>query len=646
MAQYVPLPSSFKPSQVGALYHVGIGDGTNQYGYIFQPDVKKGMIERSNVAEKGALIQYSSPNLIDRDFVFYPRVTQGDYSGGGLQTVLLNQNQYFDSDLEVQTPGYLTLRAAWGRQNLVSATGAQTYQSVCLRGLVYTAWGNSNLYNSNGTAMPTPTVNPTWIDTDGTSVIAAGPNGFYAYYSPTSNTWSAPVNLNTGGTTKQIWHINLGTSGRYIYNTPDKVALWKFDVSSAQTNISVPLGFQAWTIMDVCPYQTGIAIATRDSVSGFGGGQSDIWYHDGQNLTRIVHLEQYDVVGMTNCLGNLFVTANSTGGFEPPVVLMISSGSVSVVVRPGSPLITSTTATIGAPVSSGQFVCFALLSPQINNVTTTSYIGVWDSVNEAFSHLGNDGTDDAPQGVQPRQLAFSGRAVAFPMTDGSGNSVLQYQADSSFFPTTHAYRLSGVLVSSKIDFATPAIPKRFRRIEVQHSPLTSGQRIQVNAFVDQDPLVFTTSLTPVPPTATVVNTTVGSAQTILTFGTATVGRTLYYSLALGGGGTSTPSIQYVAVECGGTWTWEFTFDCSERRRLLNAQGFDQQGVTGKDLYFLLRNAYENGTQLTLYLAENVSYTVQIESVDVVSPSYTDHIDPDPVNADQEWQVHVILDQVA
>ena len=38
------------------------------------------------------------------------------------------------------------------------------------------------------------------------------------------------------------------------------------------------------------------------------------------------------------------------------------------------------------------------------------------------------------------------------------------------------------------------------------------------------------------------------------------------------------------------------------------------GTFRKDLYFLLRNSYENGNYLTLYLSESVSYTVAIESL--------------------------------
>lgn len=643
MAQYVPLASSFKPSQVGALYHVGIGDGTNSYGYLFQPDPKVGMVERTNVSDKQALIQYSSPNLIDRDLVFWPRVTQGDYSGGGLQTILLNQNQYFDSDLEVRTPGLLNLRAAWTRTTLRTGVGTPTYQCVSCRGVIYTLFGDSILYKDNGTTAPTAPNSPAFLDSDGNVVLTLSVGGVYAYYDPGANTWSGTSNFGTA--IQDIWYVNLGTTGRFIYSTPDGRALNKWDINQA-TNIAVPTGGQnSWHIQDIAPYQTGIAIATRGGGGGGPAGQSDIWYHDGQNLTRIVTIAEYDVVGITNCLGNLFVTATSTGQYEPPVLFMISSGSLSVVARPGSPLITASGATIGAPTTTGQYVYFTLGSPQINNVTPVTYIGVYDSVNEAYSHLPNFGTDDAPQVTLPRQLAASGRAIGFPMTSNAGNAVIQAQTNSTLLPSGNTYMSSGAMVSSKIDFSTPAIPKRFRRIEVQHAALTTGQSITVKAFVDQDPSIYTSSLTPVPSTATVTNSTVGSTTTILTFGSATVGKTLFYSLILNGPGSTTPQVQYVAVEVGGTWVWELTLDCTSKRRLLNGAGEDVQGVTGKDLYWLLRNAYENGTQLTLYLAENVSYTVQIETVDVFSPAYTDHIE-DPVAADQEWQVHVILNQVA
>src|SRR5262249_21157162 len=213
---------------------------------------------------------------------------------------------------------------------------------------------------------------------------------------------------------------------------------------------------------------------------------------------------------------------------------------------------------------------------------------------------------------------------------------------SSRLPAGNLYVTSGTLVGSKVDFGTPGIPKRFRRIEAVHNkPLATGESVQIKMFSDADPVGYTAALTP---TATITNSTVGSTRTELTAGADTVGRTLYPVLVLGGNGSSTPSVNRSAVEVGGTYTWPFELDCTNQRRLLNQSNIDPQGVTGKDLYYMLRNSYENGNLLTLFLAEGVSYTVTIESLDGHNPAYLDH-QGTPVKADEEWLVKAVLKQV-
>src|SRR5262249_25191405 len=185
------------------------------------------------------------------------------------------------------------------------------------------------------------------------------------------------------------------------------------------------------------------------------------------------------------------------------------------------------------------------------------------------------------------------------------------------------------------------------RIEVHHSPLAAGEQIVVEAFIDQDPLGFSTTLTPVPSSATVTNSVLNSTVTTLTIGSnQSVGRSLYYAIQLTAGTNqqTTPKVIYTAIEVGGTWVWDLNLDCTSRRRLLNGSNDDPQGVNGKDLAYLIRNAYENGGNLTLFLAENVSYTVTIEKYEAKAFGYVDHIGT-PVKADEEWQVAVTLKQV-
>lgn len=646
MAQYVLNPSTFTPGMVGSVYNVGLSDGTRSYGYNFYNDGPQsmGMTESSNVTDKQSLVQYSSQNLIDRDLVFYPRVTQGDYSGGMLQTVLLDQTKYWDADLDIRTPGYLTLRPGWHRSTLASGVGSPEYQCAAFLGNVYTVWGASQFFDAFGTGRTTsPASSPKLVDSDGNVLfLADGINKLIEWSGPTTNSYS--LLDNAIGAIAQMWFINLGTSGRFIYYTIDGSILNRFDLNT-QTSSLVPTGNQFWSIIDVCVYQSGVAIATRGAQGGGAGGYSDIWYHDGQNLTRITSLVEYEVVGLANCLGVLYATCNSTGNYESPILVRVDSGSITVAARPGSPLIGATTAMAGAPYSSGQYVYFALVNPQIQNVTTTSYIGVYDSITGSFSHLPNLSPDDAPQTSQPRQLACSGRAACFPMTDSTSHAIIQTENNSQLLPVSSPYMFGGTLLSSKLDFATPGIPKRFRRIEIQHSPLAAGESITCSAYLDSDPLSYTPGLTPIPPSAMVTNSTVGSSQTILTFGVDTVGKTMFYALGMVGPGTTTPRVNYVAVEIGGTWTWEFTLDCSSKRRVLGQVQQDPQGVNGKDLYYLIRNAYENGTNLTLYLAEGVSYTCAIESIKADNVAYSTHREQG-VFADQEWKVDVVLNQVA
>lgn len=628
---------------VGTQYSIGIGNGQQSFGYLLQNQSGTGPAfkESSNITDKQALIQYSSPNLIDRDITFYPRVTQGDFSGGALQTVLIDPTQYYDSDLEIRTPGYLTLRPGWARNQIATSVGTPVPQSITWRSSVYTVLGTTSVYNATG-GTSSPGITAKFIATDAYSMyVADGTNNINL--SLDGSTWSS---LSTAtGALQQMWPVLQGTNGRFIYfttilnqNPPDIAhSLFKLDLNAGGSPISVPTGAMRVAILDICEYQNGIAILTND---GQVLGGCEVWYHDGQNMTRIVRLDEYQGSGITNCLGNLYVTGQSIGQFEGPVLLKIQAGSFDIIARWSSPLATRTSAMVGAPASSGQYVYYALASPQINNVTTTSYIAVTDTISNASSHIGSLDGLDAPLTQAPRQLACVGRAVAFPMLNG-GNAFLQFQTNQSSIAGGNLYQTTGTMVGSKFDFQTPGISKRFRNVEAVHnSPLASGESITLQMFVDQDPVQYSSALTP---TATVTNSTAGSTTTRVTAGADIVGRTLYPVIKLIGNGANTPSVNRLSVEVGGSWVWEFYLDCTSRRRLLQQQTEDMQGVTGKDLYYLLRNAYENGINLTLYLAEGISYPVAIETVEATTPAYSDHLQSS-IRADEEWLVHVILKQ--
>lgn len=656
MAQYTLKAGQYSATNlppVGDLYNIGLSDGIRYYGYIFQNAGQQtaGMVEKTDVASKSALQNYGSSNLVDRDLVYYPRVSQGDFSGGGLQLVAIDPTRYFDSDLDISTPGYTKLRARWNRITKSPITPGTVFSIVTWQGDFWFSFAESNkqIYSANGGATAVLPILAAVMITDGNYLYYSDGTSIYRRNTSSVDTQIAAA---VNGTFLNFWISLQGTNGYFLYYLSTS-GLYKIDLTAAfpvavGAQVLLPTGSNPITVVDLSPYQNGFALLSKDPQ----GAGSDVWYHDGTNFTRIVRVNGYVGTGICACLGDLYMTAYPVGKQTSPVLARIGSGSYSVVSTPGSPLPTAGQTAL-QPVASGNKVYWPLIAPSLTGVAGTNYLSVYDVISGATSHMPVFGTDDFATNTTnfpTGQVAVLGDSVGCAFVS-SGTGVCQYQS-TAFGSLT--YQSSGWLVSSKVDFSTPGVAKRFRRIEIHHSPLTAGQSITVKAFVDLDPIAFTTTLAPNPTVATVTHSysasesATAASLTTLVFGQDTVGKTLYYAVQLnaGTGNLSTPKLTYTAIEIGGTWTWEFDLDCSGRRRLLNQGAEDSQGVSGKDLAFLLRNAYENGTTLTLYLAQGVSYAVAIESLENKSVAYSNHQGQDRFRADEEWLSHVVLRQVA
>ena len=673
--QYTPAIVNTDPKMAGTLYHVVIGDGTRTYGYMLQnhggQSDKSALNESTDINSRDQLIQFSSPSLIDQHLVNYPRVSQGDFSGGSLQVVLLDATKFFDSDLDINTPGYLQLRPSLNRTTKTIASPSAYTQVIAWNGDIWFSYGESsgNIYSLVGaTTLGSSLGAVRGLDTDGVNLWIGGSAGLnYSQNGTTTNVAASALN----GTAAKWWVLNQGTFGRFVYYSVSgggTVLLYKFSTDpnvnafpvAAGSQPQVPTADNVGNVIDLVAYQNGIALLTSDVVSANG---FDVWFHDGANMTRIVRVEGYVARGMCNALGDLYVGAQSSTLKDSPILVKIASGSYEIVARPGHPGV-YVNQYCGQPRSGAEFVYWPVSLAQ-QGISTAPYVLVYNTITAAVGHLQNvDATDFGTQlqGADTavhRNLVPYGPGATFAWQASSVSGVIQAQTNSI---GTFKYAPSGWVAGSKFDFGTPGIPKRFRRVEAHHVPLNAGESMQLNAYLDLDPLAFTTSLTPVPSTATVTNSVVGSAVTVLTVGNTAsqgnVGRSLVPAakLTAGTNQATTPKIIYWAVEVGGTWIWDLDFDCSNIRRLINGAMDDSQGVTGKDLYFMLRNAYENGTPLTLSLASAAppggggapaatTYTVNIESMKAQAFGYVQK-QGTPVKADEEWLVHATLRQEA
>lgn len=635
---------------VGQRYNCGLSDGTHFYGYMFEPTTGKdgGFHWKTDTTTKEALTQFSSQQLIDRDLAFFPRVTDGDFSGGAFQEVFIDPRKFFDADLDPRIPGYLQLRPQWTRidKGALGSVGPQ-FQVVAWNGDFWFTFGepSGNVYSANGgtTTVPTAT-NIISLDTDGTYLYAG--TGAQLYRSANGTSWTA-VTSSINGTATQWWVINQGTNGYFAYYQSGSNLLYKIDLTqafpiAAAAEPQIPVGANAINIVDLCAYQTSIAILTTD-VAGPG---SDVWYFDGNNLTRIIRIEGYVAQGVCNALGALYVGGFAVGQTTSPKLFQVDAGNYNEVVVPGSPFPAAAQSCL-QPRASGRYVYWPILSPSIKGISNgVGVIIQYDVVTAAASKLPCQGADDfSVKRGSLRSIALYGDNVA-AIFQSSAHGILQYQ--QTLFGSIK-YQATGWLASSHIDFGTPGIVKRFRRLEVHHAPLNAGEAIFIECFVDQDPLGFSTVLAPVPASQNGGNNNqAGTTITSLMVGSDTVGKTLYFAVRMtaGTGQLTTPRISYITVEVGGTWVADVYLGCVNRRTMLNQQP-DDQGASGGDLAYLLFLAYENGNVLTFYHPNGQKYTMAIESLDPWNPNPTAQMQSQENRPrTEEYIVHAVLRQAA
>jgi len=631
---------------VGQRYNCGLSDGTRFYGYMFEPttDRSGGFHWKSDTTTKDALTSYSSTELIDRDLAFFPRVTDGDFSGGGFQEVFIDPRKYFDADLDTGVPGFLQLRPQWTRISKVGLTVGANFDVVAWKGDFWYTFGEASgdVYSANGATTTTPGAAAIIsLDTDGTYLYAG--TGAKLWRTSNGTVWQA-VTAAINGTARQWWIINQGTNGYFAYYQSGANLLYKIDLTGSlpianTAQPQVPVGNNAINIIDICAYTTAIAILTTD-VNGPG---SDVWFFDGNNLTRIIRLQGYTVTGICNALGALYIGGFAVGQSSSPKLFKVDAGTYDEVVIPGSPFPAANQSCL-QPCASGRYVYWTIINPSINGISAGVGVVIqYDVLTGAVSKLPcQDATDFTTVGTGGlRNVAMLGGNVAIVYVNGT-TGVLQYQ--TSAFGAIK-YQPSGWLAGSHVDFATPGIVKRFRRLEVHHAPLNAGESIFIECFVDQDPLSFNTGLAPIPATQSGgTNSTVGSTTTALILGGDTVGKTLYFALKLtaGTGNATTPRVSYVTIEVGGTWVADVNLSCVSIRRTLS-QETDDQGASGADLAYLIFLAYENGNVLTFYHPNGQTYTMALETVDGWNPSPM----KSQVNVqDEEYIVHVTLRQTA
>ena len=659
MAPYALKAQAIAQSEVGTKYHVGIGitdpaQGLIAYGYCLVQGTK--FTERINARERDQIIN-SSVQLTDRDLVTYPRTTQGDASKGILQTTFIDPTRVWDSDLDLHVPGYITLRPAWARITKAITAGAVRQVVPFAGDYAFTfAESNGNVYLANAGTSSSPTSAAVLsLDTDGQFLYAGTAGGLWRTAQNFGGGWTQLVN-GVNGTPRQWWVVNQGTAGYFAYYVSGDNTLYKHNLTVAFPQgtgqaVLIPPAAAPVHISDLVEYQNGVAILTNDIANTVTGTGFDLWYFDGANTTRILRYEGYQGHGLCTCLGDLYVSAHAASRRSTPVLAKVTTGTFTPVVEPAVPGNFTALQEALQPRSSSRYVYWPLVGASLQSDTgkAANFIVQYDVITGAVTRLPVVDTLDfagaAGQNVDfgLRQIAAIGASVAAVFTSGS-TGYLQYQRGA--FEDTVTFQTAGIAVTSRTDFNTPGVAKAIRRGIIKHAPLRASESIAYEAHVDQDPAAFTTALAPNPAGATVTNSTLGSTATVLNLPQATLGHSAYRVIRPAGPGTSTPTIFDETLVIATGFTWEMTLECTSWRKNLDGQDdTPEQGLRGKDLYFLLHNAQENAQPITFYHPNGQAYTAELDDfqADMDSPALgRQAVDHDPQDFDS--YVRIILKQ--
>jgi hypothetical protein len=664
---YTLIAQKITQADIGTKYHVGIGitdpvAGLIMYGYCLVQGTK--FTQRINTRDRDQIIN-ASAQITDRDLVTVPRITQGDASKGILQTTFIDPARVWDTDLDLKTPGYIQLRPAWARVTKGLTPGAVRQILAFAGDFAYTfAESNGNVYLANaGTSSSAAGGAVLSLDTDGQFLYAGTAAALWRTGQNFAGGWTQLVN-GVNGTPRQWWVMNQGSGGYKAYYVTGDQTLYFHDLTQAfpqGAGAAVLVGGvnDAVHITDIVEYQNGIAILTNDIANPTLGTGFDVWYFDGANTTRILRYEGYQAHGLCVCLGDLYVSSHASTRRSTPVLARVTTGTYTPVVEPGVPGNYTALQEALQPRSSSRYVYWPLIAASLQSDTTkaANFIVQYDVITGAVTrlpvldNLDFSGAAGASLDFGLRQVAAIGASAALIFSSGSTGYV-QYQRGA--FEDVVIFQTAGLFVTSRSDFNTPGIVKQFRRVTLHHAPLRTGESISVEAHIDQDPAVYTTALAPSPAGATVLNNTVGSIVTVLNLPQASLGHAMYRVWRVNGPntGATTPTIFYETIEMTTGWTWEMTLECTNRRKNLNVTGSGEggddvydQGLRGKDLYFLLNNGYENAQPVTLWHPNGQVFTATMDDfqADMENPALgRQAVDHDPLDFDSH--VRVVLKQ--
>lgn len=605
-------PDSVQPSTVGDVYAFAMGyqdpvsGNTRMVGYNVTPT--GGLTESTDLQDEEHLVQVASPSSSDR-FGRFPRVSQGDWSGGERQLIFINANAYYQStQLDTSKPGHLTCLATYSTVSIpngvdpLNNTGttfpsARTVSAGPNR--AYFMGVNAGTYYISSYSLLTGVVH--------TVALTSGPgqgipreflrsSDFPVYVGTSTGIWGltdtgTAISMTTQAVNDALAQLNGSSMAQfegtayYLVGTgaPNKINSFTYPLPGAGAGTAAFTAAQMeHLVQSLGRGATGLIFVTGASPSI----NSYVYSFDGANPNFLGRLEtQIADICEANGTVYLLTYAQTPSGAIPnlPVIYSVSGSTLNVFddfrsVDPTFlPLFTNGNAAPNGHIESDGtwlYLWTSGLSVKRYRLSTSSVMDV-----------GN------PLGAS----AVYGARAGTVLGNGSFAEIESGVTTTSMYVTTLGLgpNADGTLLTSWYDFGSPDVDKAFKQIE-----FTLNSTVNAGAFTTLTAQINS----PANPTIA-LTAQVASGNTLVAYlPGGTLGRRIRFSITLSH--AINPDVQSYGVSATLGRIFSVTVNCASQQNARGGTDVDPQRLTSTQLLANIQNCYTlAGGNVTLWIPD-------------------------------------------
>lgn len=600
-------PLSVQPSQIGDTYDLALGcqdpdtGMTRMVGYVLAQSGT--LTEGTNLQDEEHLVQIASPSSSDR-YGRFPRVSQGDWSGGERQLIFINANAYYQStQLNTTIPGHLTCNGFYFAvtvpnginpmaigQAVLPRTVANNERRLYFLGYDGTNYwisvynlGTGNLGTQAATAMGA--VSELMRNTDYAAYVGAA-NGIWAVGGSGVTITITPQVTNDA--VQVLNGASMATfqgSAYYLVQTMTgneiNSATYPLPGAGAGTTVYTTSEMEVFTQV-ITRGGTGLIFTT-----GRGNGLDQYVYDfDGVNANYLGRIEG-NILDCCEANGTVYILTAAipaiTNPQSPtlPVIYSIAGSTLSIFddFRKVDDDFWPTSFVAGGHLESdGAYLYFwyAGLSTKRYLLTTSAVMDIGNPICVNAGSTGRAGTPLGDGGFVETEPATS-QTTAYVNVEQDGPNA------------------DGILLTSWFDFGTPDVDKAFKAIEFTMNSAVSAAALLVSFQVNSpaNPLLGTT-----------VNVSPSGNTLVAYLPQGTLGRRIRFQITLNHQGD--PDVQSYGITATLARVFQATVACNRQQHVRGGSNPipDPQKLTSTELLANIQRCYTlAGGNVTMYIPD-------------------------------------------